>query len=58
MSTAKDLETIELAFDVLNSMDFQHEFEDFCVVHIPKDLMDKWDEAQADWQARIKAGVH
>jgi len=48
MTSQTDLEMIELAFDVLEVMDVQHEFEDFCVVHVPKDVMDMWNEAQRE----------
>jgi len=48
MSKPTDLEMLELAFDVLEVMDVQHEFEDFCVVHVPKDVMDMWNKAQEE----------
>jgi phosphoribosylcarboxyaminoimidazole (NCAIR) mutase len=48
MSNQTDLEMIEIAFDVLEAMDVQHEFEDFCVVHVPKDVMDMWNRAQEE----------
>jgi len=48
MDKTTDLEMIELAFDVLEVMDVQHEFEDFCVVHVTKDVMDMWNEAQRE----------
>lgn len=43
-----DLEILELAFDVLEVMKVQHEFEDFYVVHIPKDVMDMWNQMQKE----------
>jgi hypothetical protein len=37
-----DLEIVEKAFDLIEVMEVQHEFEDFYVVHVPKDVMDEW----------------
>lgn len=44
MSATTDFEIIELAFDVLEDMEVQHEFEDFYVVHVSKDAMDRFNK--------------
>lgn len=38
----------EQALDLLESADVQHEFEDFVVVHIPKDLWDQFHKGDSD----------
>ena len=37
-----EINRLKVAFDLIDEMDVQHEFEDFCVVHVPKDVMDEW----------------
>ena len=41
-SVMNDQERVCLAFDIIEATDIMHEFEDFYVAHVPKDLWDKF----------------